>query len=173
MRLNTNPLIRKIALLVISIILVALVIWAGLPRSQKFDGQQAFADLEEQVSYGPRIPGSKAHSQTVEYIRDVLERNRWSVELQETTILDRPVRNVIGKRGTGTPWIILGAHYDSRLKADQDTDPQKKEQPVPGANDGASGVAVLLELGRVIPSDYKGQVWLVFFDAEDNGRIPG
>ncbi len=173
MRLNTNPLIRKIALLVISIILVALVIRAGLPRSQKFDGQQAFADLEEQVSYGPRIPGSKAHSKTVEYIRDVLERNRWSVELQDTSMLDQPVRNVIGKRGTGTPWIILGAHYDSRLKADQDTDPQKKEQPVPGANDGASGVAVLLELGRVIPSDFKGQVWLVFFDAEDNGRIPG
>ncbi len=173
MRLNTNPLIRKIALLVISIILVVLVIRAGLPRSQKFDGQQAFADLEEQVSYGPRIPGSKAHSKTVEYIRDVLERNRWSVELQDTSMLDQPIRNVIGKRGTGTPWIILGAHYDSRLKADQDTDPQKKEQPVPGANDGASGVAVLLELGRVIPSDFKGQVWLVFFDAEDNGRIPG
>ena len=46
-------------------------------------------------------------------------------------------------------------------------------QPVPGANDGASGVAVLLELARVLPEDLPGEVWLVFFDAEDNGRIPG
>jgi Zn-dependent M28 family amino/carboxypeptidase len=150
-----------------------LVVRTSQPSSLQFDGQRAFADLEKQVSFGPRIPGSEAHAQTVEYIREVLEENRWTVELQETSMLDQPVRNVIGRRGEATPWIILGAHYDSRLKADHDPDPQKKEQPVPGANDGASGVAILLELARVIPSNLKGQVWLVFFDAEDNGRIPG
>ena len=168
-----NPVVRKITLLGISVILVVLIIEASQPRSKKFDGQRAFADLENQVSFGPRIPGSEAHTLTVKYIREVLEENTWSVEIQDTTMLNQPVRNVIGRKGEGTPWIILGAHYDSRLKADRDPDPQKKEQPVPGANDGASGVAVLLELARVIPSDFKGQTWLVFFDAEDNGRIPG
>jgi Zn-dependent M28 family amino/carboxypeptidase len=157
----------------ISIILFVLIVQACQPQSQKFDGQRAFADLEKQVSFGPRIPGSEAHSQTVDYIREVLEENNWQAEVQETTMMNQPVRNVVGKRGEGTPWIILGAHYDSRLKADRDPDPQKGEQPVPGANDGASGVAVLLELARVIPKNLSGQVWLVFFDVEDNGRIPG
>lgn len=165
--------IKKFTRSSISIILFVLVVQACQPQSQKFDGQRAFADLEKQVSFGPRIPGSEAHSQTVDYIREVLEENNWQAEVQETTMTNQPVRNVVGKRGEGTPWIILGAHYDSRLKADRDPDPQKGEQPVPGANDGASGVAVLLELARVIPKNLSGQVWLVFFDVEDNGRIPG
>jgi Zn-dependent M28 family amino/carboxypeptidase len=58
------------------------------------------------------------------------------------------------------------------MVADEDPDPAKQFDPVPGANDGASGVAVLLELARVLP-DNSVPVWLVFFDAEDNGRIEG
>ncbi len=138
-----------------------------------FDGERAMGDVERQVSFGPRTPGSVAHAQTVEYIRDELENHNWNVRIQETSLLDKPIRNIIGQRGEGRPWMILGAHYDSRLLADRDADPSKHNQPVPGANDGASGVAVLLELGRVIPQDLPGQVWLVFFDAEDNGRIAG
>ena len=57
--------------------------------------------------------------------------------------------------------------------ADQDPDPRLRTQPVPGANDGASGVAVLLELARTLPVDLPVQIWLVFFDAEDNGDIQG
>jgi Zn-dependent M28 family amino/carboxypeptidase len=64
------------------------------------------------------------------------------------------------------------AHYDSRIYADHDPDQTKRQEPVPGANDGASGVAVLLELARTLPSETV-PVWLVFFDAEDNGKIPG
>ena len=67
---------------------------------------------------------------------------------------------------------LLGAHYDSRMFADNDPDPANQTQPVPAANDGASGVAVLLELARTLPKDTV-PVWLVFFDAEDNGRIEG
>ncbi len=63
----------------------------------------------------------------------------------------------------------MGAHYDSRLLADQDTGPGAT-LPVPGANDGASGVAVLLELARSLPIDTT-PVWLVFFDAEDSGGL--
>ena len=87
--------------------------------------------------------------------------------------MDQPVRNVIAKRGTGAPWTILGAHYDSRLKADHDPDPANHDQPVPGANDGASGVAVLLEVARVLPEELEGEVWLAFFDVEDQGQLPG
>jgi glutaminyl-peptide cyclotransferase len=56
--------------------------------------------------------------------------------------------------------------------ADQDPDPSQHTNPVPGANDGASGVAVLLELARTLPEDTR-PIWLVFFDAEDNGNIDG
>lgn len=68
--------------------------------------------------------------------------------------------------------IILGAHFDSRKYADQDK--SQPTAPVPAANDGASGVAVLLELARVIDAArLKNEVWLAFFDAEDNGDIDG
>ena len=89
-----------------------------------------------------------------------------------------PIQNVVAKWGEGAPWVILGAHYDSRNVADRDPNPAYRTTPVPAANDGASGVAVLLELARVIPGRIKQtsryqQVWLVFFDTEDNGDIPG
>jgi glutaminyl-peptide cyclotransferase len=70
------------------------------------------------------------------------------------------------------PIIILGAHYDTRRMADQD--PVRPTDPVPGANDGASGVAVLLELARTLDRQrVPHEVWLAFFDAEDNGRLDG
>ena len=130
-------------------------------------------DVEQQVSFGPRTPGSDGHARTISYIYDTLDEHGWDVDIQEKSLLDKPIRNLIARRGEGQPWTILGAHYDTRLLADRDADPSKHNQPVPGANDGASGVAVLLELGRVISPDLPGQVWLVFFDAEDNGGIAG
>ena len=89
--------------------------------------------------------------------------------------MGHPIQNIVAKRGTDAqrPWIILGAHYDSRMVADHDPDPALRTQPVPGANDGASGVAVLLELARSLPETLPAQVWLVFFDAEDQGDIQG
>jgi glutaminyl-peptide cyclotransferase len=142
----------------------------------KFSGERAYRDVEKQLAMGPRIPGTPGHEQIVEWMTDELERTGWQVEVQETEGMGIPIRNVIGKRnavGQSQPWLILGAHYDTRMFADEDPDPEKRDQPVPGANDGASGVAVLLELARVLPKDLPGQVWLVFFDAEDNGRITG
>jgi Zn-dependent M28 family amino/carboxypeptidase len=82
------------------------------------------------------------------------------------------LKNIIARRSDVPPQIILGAHYDSRLMADRDPDPKKQQEPVPGANDGASGTAVLLELGRVLPSNAV-PIWMVFFDGEDQGSIPG
>lgn len=140
---------------------------------QGFDPQRAYQNVVSQVAFGPRLPGSEAHQRTIDWISSELRLSGWQVEIQSTTRLGHPIRNVVAKRGSGTPWVILGAHFDSRLVADRDPDPTKRSQPVPGANDGASGVAVLLELARVMPTNLDKQVWLVFFDAEDQGSLPG
>lgn len=137
-----------------------------------FDGARAFADVEKQTSFGPRTPGSDAHRQTVNWIRAQLADAGWMSEVHEAISGGQPVRNIIASRDGQPPVILLGAHYDSRLHADSDPDPANRTLPVLGANDGASGVALLLEIARVLPAD-SPPVTLVFFDAEDNGRIPG
>lgn len=142
------------------------------PVSKLFNGERAYEDVLTQVDFGPRIPGTEGHARIVEWMQEELSEAGWQVEVQESEAMGNPVRNVVAKRGDGTPQIILGAHYDTRIFADNDPDPANHTQPVPGANDGASGVAVLLELARVLPQDTV-PIWLVFFDAEDNGRIPG
>jgi Zn-dependent M28 family amino/carboxypeptidase len=136
-----------------------------------FDGSRALADVQTQVDFGPRIPGTAGHDQIREWIRAELEHVGWVVEIQQTERMGHPIYNIIGKRNTEAPQIILGAHYDTRMYADQDPTPGMQAMPVPGANDGASGVAVLLELARTLPED-SVPTWLVFFDAEDNGNIP-
>jgi glutaminyl-peptide cyclotransferase len=143
----------------------------------RFDGDRALRDVEFQVALGPRIPGSPGHDQIIEWLVSELKSTGWQVEIQEAEMLGNPIKNVVAKRSeqdrSATSWVILGAHYDTRIYADQDPNPDFRTLPVPGANDGASGVAVLLELARVLPEDLNQDVWLVFFDAEDNGRIPG
>ncbi len=135
-----------------------------------FDGDRAYANVQTQVDFGPRIPGSKGHAQIQEWIRAQLESAGWQVEIQESEALGHPIENIVAKTSDDAPQIIIGAHYDSRMHADNDADPANHLKPVPAANDGASGVAVLLELARSLPKDTI-PVWLVFFDAEDNGRI--
>lgn len=137
----------------------------------KFDGSRALEDVETQLNFGPRIPSSLAQTAFIDWLTSQLQEAGWRVEIQHTTYQGKPIKNVIASRGIGNTWLVLGAHYDSRLHADRDPDPEKQTTPVPGANDGASGVAVLLELARVLPSDLDQEIWMVFFDAEDNGRI--
>jgi len=138
----------------------------------KFDGQRALSDVETQVAFGPRTQGSDAHAKVQDWLHKELSTAGWDSRIQSAEKLGHPIRNVVAFRGDAPPKIIIGAHYDSRMVADHDPDPLKIMEPVPGANDGASGVAVLLELARVLP-DNTVPVWLVFFDAEDNGRIQG
>lgn len=140
---------------------------------ETFLGERAYLDVSYQVSLGPRVPGSEAHRRTVEWISESLTEIGWNIEVQELTYEGVLIRNVIAKYGAGEKWVIFGAHYDSRLEADQDPILELRGLPVPGANDGASGVAVLMELARVIPPDIDKEIWLVFFDAEDNGGIGG
>lgn len=138
---------------------------------QLFDGTRAHQHVVAQINFGARPTGSAANRATGDYILTQLKEFGWKTETQEFAYRGVTVRNIIGKRaqGRGAP-ILIGAHYDTRARADQDkTNPNA---PVLGANDGASGVAVLLELARVIDeSKLKNEVWLVFFDAEDNGEL--
>jgi len=170
---KTTTTVHYLLLLLIIMVATTACTMKQVEAAEAFDGERAMEDVYKQVSFGPRTPGSAAHADTVDYILEVLSENGWDSEVQETSLMGHPIRNVLGKRGTGEPWLLLGAHYDSRLIADRDPDPAKATQPVPAANDGASGVAVLLELARVLPEDLPGEIWLVFFDVEDNGRIPG
>ena len=162
--------------LLIIVIFLALSIYLFSSVSTKasvFNGQRAFEDVEYQLGLGPRILGSAAHENTAKWIISRMQNLNWEVYSQETIFSEAPVKNIIARRGTGTPWIIIASHYDSRIYADQDSIPEKQKLAVPGANDGASSVAILLELARTLPARLDKQIWLVFFDAEDNGNING
>jgi Predicted aminopeptidases len=140
--------------------------------SSTFDGQHAYADVQTQVAFGSRVPGTEGHAKALEWIRTELESASWQVEIQSSEALGHPVKNIVAKRSDQPPQFIIGAHYDTRMFADQDPDPTQHTTYVPGANDGASGVAVLLGVARSLPKDTV-PIWLVFFDTEDNGNIEG
>lgn len=134
-----------------------------------FDGAQAMQHAEAQMAFGPRPTGTDASRQTGDYILAELEAQGWRTEEQPFEYKGVSGRNLIGRAGEGR-MVVIGAHYDTRRHAD--ADPENPDLPVPGANDGASGVAVLLELARVLDVEaVNAEVWLVFFDAEDNGRL--
>ncbi len=171
---------RLILLLILLIMLLGIGILPLLKHPQiedktpiPFSGDSAYQFLLDQLSYGPRTPGSLAHQLTRSYISLTLTDFGWSVEEPSDVFEGHEIYNIIARRGKNGPITIIGAHYDSRLNATEETDAQLRELPVPGANDGASGVAVLLELARTLPEDLPGQTWLVFFDAEDQGHLEG
>ncbi len=136
-----------------------------------FDGEIAYQHVLAQVEIGPRPTGSEAGWATGDFIMTELGKVGWPAETQEFIFKGVKGRNIVGKRGSG-PIIILGAHYDTRPAADHEPEPTQRGEWILGANDGASGVAVLLELARVLEIDkLKNEVWLTFFDAEDRGRL--
>jgi glutaminyl-peptide cyclotransferase len=161
----------------ISVMLIVLANLSGckvLKKAQKdlveFNADRAYQDIEYQLSLGPRIPGTPGHEQILDWMESELDGEDWQVERQELSINGKKVINLIASRGVGE-YILLGAHYDTRILADHDPELSLKDDPVPGANDGASGVAVLLELARTLPENLPVAIKLVFFDAEDNGGI--
>jgi glutaminyl-peptide cyclotransferase len=138
---------------------------------QTFSGARAYDLARELLDFGPRVAGSEASLKAAFWIVDRLAEGDWEAVPDVGEYRETPVRNIAAWRGRG-PIVILGAHYDSRRCADQPDG--GCPQPVLGANDGASGVAVLLELARTLDLDWAyNQVWLVFFDAEDNGGLDG
>lgn len=142
-----------------------------VPTQAQFSGARAFEHAAAQMQWVPRDTGSDGWVKCGDYIAAQFAALGWVVENQRFEYKGIQCRNIIAKRGTG-PGIILGAHYDARRRADRDPDPAKQNQAVPAANDGASGVAVLLELARVLkPEDLGHEIWLAAFDAEDNGEL--
>jgi hypothetical protein len=144
---------------------------AGGSPTLTFNGQKAYEQARAQVDLGPRPTGSEAGWATGDYILERLKELGWDTEEQDFTYNGVKARNIIARAGQG-PVVVVGAHYDTRPRADQD--PVNPEAPILGANDGASGVAVLLELARVLDREaLRAEVWLAFFDAEDRGRLEG
>ena len=176
---NMNRRSITVYLIAIGILLAGMLGWYARAfllgqqtASVKFDGVRALADVQTQVAFGPRIPGSDAHAKELEWMRRELESAGLQVQIQQAKSMGHPIQNLIAFRTNEPPQYILGAHYDTRIYADRDLDITKQTQPTPGADNGASGVAVLLELARTLPASTP-PIWLVFFDAEDNGKIPG
>jgi len=138
-----------------------------------FSGERAYEWVTRQCDLGYRITGTEANRQAGDMFIDELRAQGWEVYEQTFTYKETPVRNILAWKGEATDGggaVLVGAHYDTRRSADME-DPA---QPVLGANDGASGVAVLLELARSLSWDTKSRrIYLAFFDAEDNGRLDG
>ncbi len=133
---------------------------------QGFDGQRALASVASLVALGPRPLGSEAHGTARVALVDELNRAGWQVEEQTVDVGGVALRTVIGKAGSG-PLVLLGTHYDTPAVADLDPAEANRTQPVPGANDGASGAAVLLELARSLDkAKLTNEVWLTFFDGQ-------
>ena len=166
----------RIIFLAVLLALVWFVTRETTPASKPkiFDRHRAYLDIAAQVENGPRTPGSNSHAQTRRYIMTELAKTGWDVVEYEfvDTATNTKGYNLVASRSASPKKIILGAHYDSRLQADNETDPDLRSQPIPGANDGASGVAVLLEIGRTLDREIT-DVDLVFFDLEDQGGIDG
>ena len=138
--------------------------------SPNFDGNHAYSYAESLMAFGPRIPGSSASAETVEYIRTELNKVGWQMDVQQFIHEGVTLNNLVAYQNSNPPKVLIGAHYDTRQISDQESDPALQALPVPGANDGTSGTAVLMELARSLEG-YDSGVWLVFFDGEDQGHI--
>ena len=143
----------------------------------RFSPDSAYSYVERQVAFGPRVPGSEAHSRCGDWLASTLERFGADVTRQNATLTTFdgtriPMRNIFARLNpSASRRILLLAHWDSRPWADHDPDPEKRSQPVDGANDGASGTGVLLELARVLADDNGGAgVDILLCDAEDWGE---
>lgn len=142
-----------------------------------FNADSAFSFLLAQTAFGPRNPASPGHRDCLEYLAAELHRRTPDVRLQPFTADGcggerLPLTNVIASfRPELEDRVLLCAHWDTRPRAERDEDPARRHLPIIGANDGASGVAVLLELARLFhESPPPAGVDIVLFDGEDYGE---
>ncbi len=141
-----------------------------------FSADSAYAYVKAQVDFSPRVPGTKAHHECAQWLQSELTRHGATVSIQQGYMPNyageqQPICNIIGQFNPERKnRILLCAHWDSRPWADEEEDYDARRSPIPGANDGASGVGVLLEIARQlgIQQTTKG-IDIVFFDAEDMG----
>ncbi|HET8861149.1 M28 family peptidase [Marivirga sp.] len=145
-----------------------------------FNEGNAYQFIQAQVDFGPRVPNKPAHTETKEYLIEKLKSFGAIVQTQnfEADTYDGEVWNltniIASIQPEKTKRILLAAHWDTRKIADKDT--ERKNEPIDGANDGASGVGVILEVINAIQkSENKPDVGIdvIFFDGEDNGEPHG
>lgn len=143
-----------------------------------FNADSAYAFVKAQTDFGPRVPGSEAHSQCCEWLVNKLTAYADTVYVQDFRMRIFTDKGMDGKNiiasfnPKATKRIVLCAHWDSRPFADHDPDEANWNKPIDGANDGASGVGVLLESARCFhnqPLNEKLGVDIIFFDLEDYG----
>jgi len=156
-------------------VFLIFIVWA--PLLAQFNGERAFNDLKKQVEFGPRNPGSKGHAACLNFLIREMKRN--ADALKEQSFIFRDIRNkkqfkltnvIASFKPKQTARIFLAAHWDTRPRADYDSK-ANRNKPIPGANDGASGVAVLLEIARQLKADPPPiGVDLILFDGEDYGE---
>lgn len=141
-----------------------------------FNADSAYAYVASQVAFGPRVPNSEAHRACGDYLVERLKSFGAHVE-EQCDVVDAfdgtplQMRNIIGSyQLENRKRILLCAHWDCRPWADNDPDSKNHRTPVDGANDGASGVGVLLEIARQIQQQQPALgVDIIFFDVEDYG----
>lgn len=145
----------------------------GVPA---FSAEAAYALLQRQVEFGPRVPGTAGHAAQLAWMTaflreraDTVAVQRFTHETADGTALE--LSNVFARfRPDATARVLLVAHWDTRPRGDMESDSRKRELPIPGANDGASGTAVLLELANVLSRHSPPiGVDLLFVDGEDFG----
>lgn len=145
-------------------------------KAPDFQADTAFSFIAKQCAFGPRVPNTKAHVLTGDFLEASLKRYGLQVVTQtfEAGAFDGKklkLRNIIGSTNpNASKRILIASHWDSRPFADQDTKDQNK--PIDGANDGASGVGIMLELARILSKDtsLKVGVDFLFLDGEDYGQ---
>lgn len=161
------------------IIIISVILYFTLGGNKPvFNGANAFSNLQKQCDFGPRVPGTEAHKIARGFFVSTLKQYTDLVSEQKFTYQDKHDANKIWEgynivasfNKDAANRIMLCAHWDSRPWADNDPDSSKHKQPVMGANDGASGVAVLLEMARLFSIQKPDAgVDIVLFDLEDIG----
>ncbi len=147
-----------------------------LVKAPEFDADSAYSYVQAQVDFGPRLPNTPAHVACGNYLASTLERmgakvtNQYADLVRHDGVLLK-ARNIIGSyKPESKKRVVLFAHWDTRPWADNDPDPKNHRTPVLGANDGASGVGVLLEIARLLQQEQPALgIDLVLLDAEDSG----
>ncbi|TND08672.1 MAG: peptidase, M28 family [Bacteroidetes bacterium] len=143
-------------------------------KGPAFSSDSAYGFIKTQVDFGPRVPGTPGHEKCAAYLEEKLKSYGLTVTVQEgdAMMLDRKIRikNIMGAyKPERKDRILLLAHWDTRMFADRDS--TNKDKPIDGANDGGSGVGVLLEMARIIrEKDPNLGIDFLFVDAEDNGQ---
>ncbi len=141
-----------------------------------FNSDSAYLYIKNQVDFGPRVPNTPAHVACGDYFVETFKRFGATVTEQKAALPNYEgkilnARNIIASFHPESPQrILLFAHWDTRPYADHDSNPANHQTPIDGANDGASGCGVLLEIARQISIQQTNTgIDIIFFDAEDWG----